>query len=618
MEDYWPTIPTGNALLLFLFCLAAGGYVIYRFCLDQFDKPTASTDDRCPWKFVVLRYQTTPRQYLIGFTIYFGSMMLIFLSVSIVGPEPFFQIMKAVVAAATQTDMPAATDAAAAATTLQNYPTFPILVAFYLVGLNPNLPKALDFEINLRSFAHHMAYIPKNLDRLLNYMRFSDMELPADKIADAWNAVDLDRPALTAPDLKGASSTFDRVVMLYARAATLSGDASFEDPNDLLPNINPEVFQQYRAEIQNVSISLLAIHARLADLPPPDKQERRPVLLGIQRDLIKNLEWLYVIFACAVTATKGSGRISDRLRAVGFVSPYPPPPSIPWDPILKVAGAAALVLGAAWLLAANAFLGAAQVTQIPTDTRDILQLLAIILIVHTFAIGQALALRAQLIGQNAYYAKSGNGRAVAYVKIFLKCLLISASLNLVLYSPNLFRAFAPAHGGLSPGLLWQYFTFQLAWAIVPAVCGAMTSYTLDRPVASRAEQAISGALEASAMAIAALLAVALTFSDATPQYQQFVIVLYGGLGLVFGAMLPINMRRHLAAEQSLLPDRITVLRTAVRQYFRDIQQFSEWLNTRSDKLDGKRPLDVLAEDNGLQQLTVFVGSTRQKTSAGMA
>ena len=204
MEDFLPTIPTGNALLLFLFCLAAGGYVIYRFCLDQFDKPTVSTDDRCPWKFVVLRYQTTPRQYLIGFTIYCGSMMLIFLSVSIVGPAPFFQIMKAMAAAATQTDMPAATDTAAAAISLQNYPTFPILVAFYLVGLNPNLPKALDFEINLRSFSHHMAYIPKNLDRLLNYMRFSDMELPADKVADAWNAIDLDKPALTAPDLKGA------------------------------------------------------------------------------------------------------------------------------------------------------------------------------------------------------------------------------------------------------------------------------------------------------------------------------------------------------------------------------------------------------------------------------
>ena len=119
------------------------------------------------------------------------------------------------------------------------------------------------------------------------------------------------------------------------------------------------------------------------------------------------------------------------------------------------------------------------------------------------------------------------------------------------------------------------------------------------------------------MAVAALIAVALTFSDATVQYREFVILLYGGLGFVFGAMLPINIRRHWDAQESLLPDRITVLRTAVRQYFHDIQQFSEWLNTRSDKLDGKRPLDVLAEDNGLQQLTLFVGSTRQKTAIAM-
>jgi hypothetical protein len=284
MTGIWPTIPTGNTLALFLLCLALGAYVIYRFCLDQFGKPSVGNDDNCPWKFVVLRYQTPPRQYLVGFSIYFGSMMLIFLAVSFIGPGPFFKIMKAVAAAATQTDMPSS--AATVDTTLENYPTFPILVAFYLVGLNPNLPKALDFETSLRGFAHRMAYIPKNLDRLLNYMRFSDMEMPQEKVAAAWDAIDLHRPTLTAPDLRGASSTFDRVVLLYARAATLSGDASFEDPNDLLPSINLEIFQQYRTEIQNVSTSLLAIHARLSDLPAPEK-ERRQAVLGIQRDLIK-------------------------------------------------------------------------------------------------------------------------------------------------------------------------------------------------------------------------------------------------------------------------------------------------------------------------------------------
>jgi hypothetical protein len=145
----------------------------------------------------------------------------------------------------------------------------------------------------------------------------------------------------------------------------------------------------------------------------------------------------------------------------------------------------------------------------------------------------------------------------------------------------------------------------------------MTSYTLDRPTGTRFEQAISGALEASAMTIAAMLAAELTLNNVSSEYREFVVVLYGGLGFVLGAMLPKGIRRHWDAQESYLPDKITVLRTAVRQYFYDIQQFSEWLNARSDKLDGKRPLDVLVEDNGLQQLTQFVGNTRQKVAGAM-
>jgi hypothetical protein len=618
MNAYLPTIPTGNALLVFVLCLIVGTFVIHKFCLDQFGKSIAGNDDNCPWKFVILRYQTTPREYLTGYSIYFGLMMLIFLAASIIGPGPFFQILKAITAAATQSEMPTASPAVD--TSLQNYPTFPILVAFYIVGLNPNLPKALDFEISIRGFAHRMAYIPKNIDRLLNYMRFSDMDLQPDKLADAWNAIDLDRPAAAAPDMKSACATFDRVVLLYARAATLAGDASFEDSNDLVGNLDLEIFRKYRAEIQNVGTNLLAIHARLSDLPAPETPDRRRAVLTIQRDLIKNLEWLYVIFAGAVTAARVTGQIFDRLSAAGFVSPYPPVQRIPWDPILKATGAAAFVVVVACLLAINTFLGTAEQTQIPTTTANMLQLLMVVLVVHIFAIGQSLALRAKLVGQNAYYAESGSGRAVAYAKIFFKCWITSLLLNLVLYSPNLIGALSTSNGDptvTQMQLLWQYFSSQLVWATVPAICGVMTSYTLDRPAGTRFEQAISGALQASAMAIAAMLAAELTFNSVSIDYREFLVVLYGGLGFVLGAMLPKGIRRHWDAQESYSPDKITVLRNTVRQYFHDIQQFSEWLNARSDKLDGKRPLDVLAEDNGLQQLTLFVSNTRQKVAGAM-
>jgi hypothetical protein len=389
---------------------------------------------------------------------------------------------------------------------------------------------------------------------------------------------------------------------------------------DLVDSLDLGIFRKYRAEIQNVSTNLLAIHARLSDLPEPETQDRRPAVLNIQRDLIKNLEWLYVIFAGAVTAARVNGQIFDRLRAAGFVSPYPPVQGIPWDPILKATGAAALVVVAACLFAINTFLGATEETLIPTTAANMLQLLIIILVVHIFAIGQSLALRTKLVAQNAYYIESGSGRAVAYVKIFFKCWITSLLLNLVLYSPNLIRALSTPNGDpavTQMHLLWQYFSLQLVWATVPAICGVMTSYTLDRPTGTRFEQAISGALEASAMAITAVLAAELTLNNVSNEYREFVIVLYGGLGFVLGAMLPKGIRRNWDAQESCLPDKITVLRTAVRQYFHDIQQFSEWLNARSDKLDGKRPLDVLVEDNGLQQLTLFVGHTRQKVAGAI-
>ena len=63
-----------------------------------------------------------------------------------------------------------------------------------------------------------------------------------------------------------------------------------------------------------------------------------------------------------------------------------------------------------------------------------------------------------------------------------------------------------------------------------------------------------------------------------------------------------------------MPDQINILRANMIQYFHDIQQFNEWLNTNSDRLGKRRPLDVLTEDGGLNRLTAVVSATRQRVS----
>jgi hypothetical protein len=604
MESLLSALPTGSALVVYLLCLLVGTYVIYRFCLDQFDKPGANNDDHDPWKFVVPRYQAPPRQYLIGFSVYCGTLMLIFVAISLIGPGPFFEITKALVGAAAQADIPVAHTTPDV--TLQNYPTFPILVAFYIVGLNPNLPKALDFEYSTRRFALAIAYIPKNMKRTFNFMRFSEFDLSDDKISEAWNAIDLRRPALNAAELKNIVPVFNRTVVLYARAATLAGDLDFQDAKDLQPILNLDVFGQYREEIQNVGVNLQAIHARLSEPGASGPTEIRKA----QGDLIKILEKLYVIFACAITA-KGNDRMSDRLRTVGFTSAYPPREEIPWNPILNVAGAAALVLTVACAVAINTFLGTKDDQLLPTNFFYVVQQIVIILIVHFVAVVQALNLRNKLIGREEYFSETGKGNALAYLKIFAKCFAVSVPLYLVLYFLNLLPALADT-GNVAQQVL-AYVSGWLKWSVVPGCCGVMTAVGLDRPSNRAVERGITGVVQGAAMAFAALLVVVWTLGDsASLAVRTYYVIIYGGLGLVLGCMLPTAIRRYWSARDTRLPDRISMLRTAVRQYFYDIQQFSEWLNATSDRLEGKRPLDILAEENGLQRLTAFVASTRMK------
>ena len=97
--------------------------------------------------------------------------------------------------------------------------------------------------------------------------------------------------------------------------------------------------------------------------------------------------------------------------------------------------------------------------------------------------------------------------------------------------------------------------------------------------------------------------------------QIFYFAIYACLGCVYGAILPAEIRRYRAAEEKRLPDRISVLRTAVFQYFYDIQQFQDWLNSSDSNLGGRRPLDVLGEDSGLQRLTDLVIRTKVKIAA---
>ena len=181
------------------------------------------------------------------------------------------------------------------------------------------------------------------MDFIFNYMRFSEFDLSQEKIDDAWNAIGLHRPVLDAADCGSIRSLLDRTMVLYLKALNLANDAEVENGREMMEELRVDLFRQYRDQIQNVEVSIQAVCSRLSELKGLSPPERRRSILLVQRELIKNLEFLYVIFACAITG-RGMDRVATRLAKLGFRSNFAPDVSVPWDPILKSLGAAALVL----------------------------------------------------------------------------------------------------------------------------------------------------------------------------------------------------------------------------------------------------------------------------------
>lgn len=596
--------------LFFWVSLGVGAFVVFMYSLDQFGKPTIDRNGNDPWNFIPPPYLTPPQQYLRGFFFYCGTIILVFLAISMLGPTRTLEIVKSAGISTGKFD-------------LKDIPTFPIVVAFFIIGVNPTLrlPSYLNYEAKLRRFAHRIAYIPKNMDTIFNSMMASDFDLSPQKVDQAWESVNLRRPTLDAPDLHDIRPLLDRTVVLYVLALKLAGEGEYDAGEELVNNLSLMVFRQYRERIEDIEINLQAAHARLVELNIPGGPDRKKSILTAKREIIKGRDFLYAIFACAITS-KGMERISVRLRTLGFTSPVRRPPGVPWDPILRTIFAAAIVLAAA--LTVTSFVSLGTPDRTTPGQAEIPPLLARTLFVNFFIVVGAIRIRTRLIGAGKYYSEIGKMRAVAFVILFMKC----AAIGFVLFSATYITTLIPLAIAavlntpqLSPPteVIWSLLETFAVWAFVFAWGGTMTAYTNDWPSNRLSDKLVSGFVQGSVMAGGSFLANEYTSGGAAGAgLLYFYIILYGGLGFVIAFMLPAAIRAYWDALSNQLPDKVEILRTDVLQYFYSIQQFTEWLYMRNERLNGKRPFDVLAEETGLQQLTSFVAQTRNRVSSSAA
>ena len=605
-------------VVVFVLCLLFGGGVLFAYCIKQFDKPTESRNDADPWPFIVPKYLASRQRYLTGFSLYFAILAAIFVFFSLLGPQIVGGVFTAIASAQSLSNAAAPAAAPVANLSWTINPTFPIVIAFWLIGLNPNLPRFLDVELAIRKIGHRTAYIPKGMNDIFVFMRYAgyaDFAMPERELKEVWNEIGV-RPVRSDQDeLKPVIELINRVALLYGRAATLAGDLNLPLAPALKDGININVFRSYRADIGRVLTMLQAAHGRIVEQISAPQDDHSQAVQEIQRDLNRGLEFIFTLFACAITA-KGTEHLADRLRNFGITKPYPPKPQIPWNPILKVTLSCGIILFAGWWFASRALLPnseAARNAGIPTSDREMAVWLLFAIIVHFLAIALATRMRMRLIDRDNYLSPTGSTDISAYAKIFGGCFVASFGFYFVTTSVSLVAIVQDTWGApisIMLDALSGWAMFCLVWAFVPASCGLMTAYTLDRPSDTVVQRAQSGGIEALTLAILAVLAIQFSGQESTTLFRLFNALVYGGIGFVFGFMLPVAITRHRRALETRLPEKIVMLRSAVFQNFLDMEDFNRWLQGSEAKLDGKRPLDVLEDDSGLQRLIDFVRTSR--------
>ena len=615
---------SNDDLWIFVISLVVGAGVLLKFCLEQFDKPTQSKIENDPWPFIVPKYLAPRRQYIAGFLLYFIILLGIFLLFSFLGPNVVARIFAGIATAQNISNVatpPAATAATAAHATVN--PIFPIVIGFWLVGINPSLPKFLDVELLVRKLGHRMAYIPKGMNDIFVFMRYagySDFVIPERELKEAWNEIGVRPVTTTLDELKPAVELINHVVFMYGRAATLAGDLNLNISSSLREGLAVEVFRTYRSDIQRVLTMLQAAHGRIVEQIAAPGNDHSEAVQEIQRDLNRGLEFLYTLFACAITAN-GTERLADRLRTFGIVKPYPPKPQIPWNPILKVTIACGVIMFAAGLLALQTFVANTKMAQtpgIPRAADELAGWLLIAFFVHIVAIALATRTRTRLIDRDKYMSPTGSTNVAAYARVLIYCAAASLGCYLLLNALSPINIILDSWGApliaFSDPLL-NYLHFCAAWTMVPASCGLMTAYTLDRPSLTQAQRVQSGAIEGAVMGAVALVAVQVSGEPAMTFFRVFNVLVYAGIGFVFGSLLPAAITRHRKALEHRLPERIVMLRSAVFRNFLDMEDFNRWLQAGDAAFNGRRPLDVLEDDTGLQTLIDFVRSKQPVPAA---
>lgn len=561
-------VPLDEMSVLFFASLGLSIWLVYIFCQHKFaERNFAASGD---FIYQLLPQQLATREeYSHGFNIYFSSMAVLVIVLSLLGASNLEQF---------GIELPKQL----------SYPAVPFAIALILLGALPNVPGLMRLETFLRQYAHERAYIPDAARATAERLAAADFDFTS-----------YQGETLQSPEMRGVEpADFTRARHTlehgWARLCCLVFAQKSYRMEALTGSLDAGLLRNYQKDLELIEAQKRSMEAQVTAYRTARASDPFYTNESLRTGIVDNLYKLYILLGCAVRLkTPPSNDIDQALRPLGFKLSHARRPPGTGDMKLVCLAAIAistLVLGFAAVCLGQSGWWKMSLGYPQTMLQPFVDAVST-LVPHATAIMVADLLRRHRISKGSWFAASGQrqlANGANYIRVALAC-GVAGYLGLILW-------------GLTQAPPTQEsFKIEIPNALLAMITGGFYAYHLDNAETGRRpsrlwELGSESALTGLCGLIAACITWQIMLSAATAAVDRIILttLINAAVGFVVAWYIPLAAARQYDPLSDASKERVGALETAAQARLGN--SAAAWLDQPHPVLGSTSPRAAAAAD----------------------
>jgi hypothetical protein len=566
-------VPLDASSPLFFVCLAAAIGLVYLFCDKKFAERSIAGDDDYVYQLLPQQL-ATPEEYSKGFLIYFGTMFLTVVLLSLIGPKNLHSL-----------GIPLPNEI--------SYVVVPLAIAFLLVGVMPNVPMLQEIERRLRQYAHERAFIPAAARATAQRLSAADFDF------SAYAGEALQSPEMTGVEKADFTRSRRTLEHDWARLSCLVYELKSRRLSGLIESLDADLLRYCERDLESIEDKRQSMQAEIARYRTEKMATPTYANDALRLTIRSNLYKLYILLGCAVRLKKQPhDDINLALRQFGFKLNQMTPRIDNRD--LKLVGmtvmsASVLLIGYAAVVLARLDLWAVS-TYFPRTWYQPFYDTASAAVLYGTAMMVADSIRAYHVKKGAWFGTAGVRRqpiSANYVRVAIACGL-AGYVSLILW------------GLAFQGVTLDALKTAAPFVLLPAATGGFYVYHLDNAEFRRRPSRLHEVgWQVVVTGICGLIGAAASFGIVLSDLPVDQILLTAAISATVGASLAWYIPDAAASTKydpltEARDERIRMLEAAALNHFDTPAAASEWLERPHRALGNKSPKAAAVDIEGFE------------------